>query len=114
MTTRGRAVSEVVDLGGRGSCIELRPNGTYTAVEFGAGSDGRSFRGHWSVKGDLISWDGAPDGTSGYLTRIYNASDDRFTAVLLATDVDDRRTLYERLPGLGALCTAKALEKFTS
>ena len=104
----------VVDLGGKGSCTEMRPDGTYTEVGFGVGSDGQVARGYWSVEGDLIAWDTAPGRTSGYTTRIYNASGARFTAVLLSTEMGDHRRVYERLPGLGAHCTATALAKFTS
>jgi len=102
----------VANFGGKGTCTELRPDGTYTEVSFGPRSNGQIFRGHWSVEGDLISWNTTPNGQFGYTTRTYNASSDRFTAVLLASDVDNKWTTYERLPGLGAHCTAKALADF--
>jgi len=98
----------VVDFGGVGKCVEIRPNGTYSQVNFGAGADGKPRRGTWSVSGEVLTWDAESVWT-------YGASSDRFTTLTRWLDTgyhDTDQLVYRRLPGLAARCTPEALAQF--
>lgn len=109
----------VVDFGGRGMCREIHPDGTFTEVNFGNGVDGRPYRGRWSVRDEVITWDAraTPHAEFDASVVTFNVSTGRFMTRTSATEMDGMRyewLVYKRLPGLGARCTPAAIAEIRS